>query len=97
MKSKLISALLSVVAAFSLWLYVITVVSPDSEATFDVYVKVDNENVLKEKGLMLNPNQKSSVHLKLSGNLPQRDSLCLAIDHTNHIAIVLIHDCFRRC
>lgn len=68
MKSKLISALLSVVAAFSLWLYVITVVSPDSEATFDVYVKVDNENVLKEKGLMLNPNQKSSVHLKLSGN-----------------------------
>ena len=68
MKSKIISALLSVVAAFSLWLYVITVVSPDSEATFDVYVKVDNENILKEKGLMLNPEQKPVVHLKLSGN-----------------------------
>lgn len=68
MKSKLISALLSVVAAFSLWLYVITVVSPDSEASFDVYVKVENDNALKEKGLMLNPKQKPVVHLKLSGN-----------------------------
>ncbi len=68
MKSKIISALLSVVAAFSLWLYVITVVSPDSEASFDVYVQVDNESSLHEKGLMLNPEQKPMVHLKLSGN-----------------------------
>ena len=68
MKRKLITVLLSVLAAFSLWLYVITVVSPDSEATFDVYVKVDNENVLKEKGMMLNPEQTPVVHLKLSGN-----------------------------
>ena len=68
MKSKIWTALLSVVVAFGLWLYVITVVSPDSEATFDVYVKVDNENVLKEKGMMLNPEQTPVVHLKLSGN-----------------------------
>lgn len=68
MKSKLIAALLSVLAAFSLWLYVITVVSPDSEASFDVYVKVENDSALKEKGLMLNPDQKPVVHLKLSGN-----------------------------
>ena len=68
MKRKLITVLLSVLAAFGLWLYVITVVSPDSEATFDVYVKVDNENILKEKGLMLNPEQAPVVHLKLSGN-----------------------------
>ncbi len=68
MKGKIIAALLSLLAAFSLWLYVITVVSPDSEATFDVYVKVDNDSILKEKGLMLNPEQKPTVHLKLSGN-----------------------------
>ena len=68
MKRKLITVLLSVLAAFSLWLYVITVVSPDSEASFDVYVQVDNDSTLKEKGLMLNPNQKPMVHLKLSGN-----------------------------
>ena len=43
MKRKLITVLLSVLAAFSLWLYVITVVSPDSEASFDVYVQVDND------------------------------------------------------
>ncbi len=68
MKRKLITVLLSVLAAFSLWLYVITVVSPDSEASFDVYVIVENDNALKEKGLMLNPEQKPVVHLKLSGN-----------------------------
>lgn len=68
MKSKLISALLSVVAAFSLWLYVITVVSPDSEASFEVYVQVDNENALHQKGWMINPEQKPKVQLKLSGN-----------------------------
>ena len=68
MKGKIVAALLSLLAAFSLWLYVITVVSPDSEATFDVYVKVDNDSILKEKGLMLNPEQKPTVHLKLSGN-----------------------------
>lgn len=68
MRKKLFTVLLSVLAAFSLWLYVITVVSPDSEATFEVYVKIDNENILKEKGLMLNPEQKPMVHLKLSGN-----------------------------
>lgn len=68
MKRKLITVLLSLLAAFSLWLYVITVVSPDSEASFDVYVQVDNDSALKEKGLMLNPNQKPMVHLKVSGN-----------------------------
>jgi hypothetical protein len=56
------------VAAFGLWLYVITVVSPDSEASFDVTVEVDNEKALHEKGMMLNPDQKLTVHLKLSGN-----------------------------
>ena len=68
MKNKLIAVLLSVVAAFALWLYVITTVSPDSEASFSVYVKVDNENTLKERGMMLNPNHKPVVKLKLSGN-----------------------------
>ncbi len=68
MKNKILSALLSLVAAFGLWLYVITVVSPDSEASFDVTVEVDNEKALHEKGMMLNPDQKLTVHLKLSGN-----------------------------
>ena len=68
MKRKLIVALLSLLASFSLWLYVITVVSPDSETTFDVRVQIDNEAMLHDKGLMLNPEQKPTVHLKLSGN-----------------------------
>ncbi len=68
MKSKLITVLLSLLAAFSLWLYVITVVSPDSEASFDVYVQIENESSLEAIGLMRNPDQKPVVHLRLSGN-----------------------------
>lgn len=68
MKNKVIAALLSLLAAFGLWLYVITVVSPGSEASFSVQVEVDNESVLNDKGWMLKPNQNPVVHLNLSGN-----------------------------
>ena len=34
MKNKVLTALFSLAVAFGLWLYVITVVSPGSEATF---------------------------------------------------------------
>ncbi len=69
MKNKVITALLSLVAAFSLWLYVITVVSPDSENTFyDIPVAVKNEAILWERGLMVRPDQTPTVTLRLSGN-----------------------------
>lgn len=68
MKNKIISALLALFAAFALWMYVITVVSPGSEASFTVQVEVDNESVLHQKGWMLKPNQNPVVHLNLSGN-----------------------------
>lgn len=69
MKSKVLTALLSLVAAFSLWLYVITVVSPDSESTFyDIPVVVKNSATMLKKGLMLKPGQKPVVTLRLSGN-----------------------------
>lgn len=68
MKNKIIVALLSLLASFALWMYVITVVSPGSEASFTVQVEVDNESVLNQKGWMLKPNQNLQVHLNLSGN-----------------------------
>lgn len=54
MKNKALAFLLSVVVAFGLWLYVITVVSPESEKTYyDIPVVMQNKNILSERGLML--------------------------------------------
>ena len=54
MKNKALAFLLAVVVAFGLWLYVITVVSPESEKTYyDIPVVMQNKNILSERGLML--------------------------------------------
>lgn len=54
MKNKALAILLSAVVAFGLWLYVITVVSPESEKTYyDIPVVMQNKNILSERGLML--------------------------------------------
>lgn len=54
MKNKLLAVLFSVVVAFGLWLYVVTVVSPESEKTYyDIPVVFQNKNILNERGLMI--------------------------------------------
>lgn len=54
MKSKVMSILLSAVVAFGLWLYVITVVSPDSEKTYyEIPVVFQNKDILADRGLMI--------------------------------------------
>lgn len=54
MKNKVLSVLLSAVVAFGLWLYVITVVSPESEKVYyDIPVVLQNKEILAERGLML--------------------------------------------
>lgn len=68
MKSKILTALLSAVIAIGLWVYVVTVVSPDSERTYyNIPVVLQNENALKERGLMITSNI-PPVTLTLSGN-----------------------------
>ena len=68
-KNKLFAALLSVLVAFALWLYVITVVSPGSEETFyDIPVSLQGEALLESNGLMIVSQEIPSVTLKLSGN-----------------------------
>ena len=68
MKNKFWTALLSVVIAFGLWLYVVTVVSPEKEETYyDIPVVLQNEDVLKERGLMITSDT-PTVTLKLLGN-----------------------------
>lgn len=69
MKKKVFSVLLSVVLAFILWYYVITVVSPDSKDTFyNIPVVLTGETALEERGLMVTSVGNTTVDLTLSGN-----------------------------
>lgn len=68
-KDKLLTALLSLVIAFGLWVYVITVEKTEIEDTFyNVPVILDGESVLEERGLMITSDTDLTVTLKLSGN-----------------------------
>lgn len=54
MKSKVLSILLSAVVSFALFIYVITVVSPESEQTYyDIPIVMQNKDILAERGLMI--------------------------------------------
>lgn len=67
--SKIAMMLLSLVIAFSLWLYVITVVSPGSETTvYDVPVVMTGMTVLAEKNLIITDVADTTVDLRLEGN-----------------------------
>ena len=68
-KNKVLSILLAASIAFVLWVYVITVVSPNSEATFyNIPVVVQGEPMLESYGLMNVTENIPTVTLKLSGN-----------------------------
>ena len=69
MKSKVLYALMSLIISFGLWVYVITVVSPESEGVFyNVPVVLNNESILNDNGLMIVPGEAPMVTLKLKGN-----------------------------
>lgn len=69
MRGKILSLLLSVFLAFGIWAYVVTVVSPESEATFyNIPVVLSNENVMTDKGFMIDSDSNVTVTLQLRGN-----------------------------
>lgn len=69
MKTKISRALLSLVIAFGLWLYVVTVVDPESVQTYyNVPVILDGSNILESRGLMLISDSDIRLDLELSGN-----------------------------
>lgn len=69
MKSKVITVLLSVVVAFGLWMYVVSVVCPESEKSYyNIPVVLDGESVLAERNLMIVSKKDLKVNLKLTGN-----------------------------
>lgn len=76
MKRKILHGLLAVVLAFGIWVYVVTVVSPESEKTYyNIPVVLNNESVLLEKGLMVVSDSQPTVTLKLRGNRSDLNNL----------------------
>lgn len=69
MKNKLVTALLCVAAATALWLYVITVVSPNSSATYSgIQPAIQGEGTLNANGYMLVTDEFPEVKMTLKGN-----------------------------
>ena len=69
MKQKILYGILAVAISFSLWWYVVTVVSPEFDDTFyDIPVVLSGETFLHERGLMVLDEKLPTVTLKLSGN-----------------------------
>ena len=67
--NKIFSALLSVILAFGLWMYVITVDNPDYRDTIHgIPVVFTGETALNEKGLILAVEPNATVDLTLSGS-----------------------------
>ena len=76
MKSKICYALLSLLIAFGLWVYVITVVTPESESIFyNIPVAFSNEAILNDNGLMVLADDQPTVTLKLKGNRSDLNNL----------------------
>lgn len=69
MKNKGLRFLLSLVIALGIWLYVVTVVSPESETTIHgIPVLLDGESLLAERDLIIVSDKNFTVDLKLFGN-----------------------------
>ncbi len=67
-KSKLYSLLLSIVIAFSLWLYVVTNISQGDDRTFyNIPVVMEGESVLADRNLMITAISTNNISLHLSG------------------------------
>ena len=70
MKNKAIAFLLSLLVALGMWLYVVTYISPESEAMFyNIPVVFEGETVLStERNLMVTGISTTTVNMKISGN-----------------------------
>lgn len=69
MKNKLVTALISAVIAFAVWVYVVTVISPNSDKNFyNIPVVTQGEALLLERGLMITDTDTSTTNLHLEGN-----------------------------
>lgn len=76
MKNKIFTGLLSLAIALGLWLYVVTVVSPNSDKHFyNIPVVMQGESLLQDRGLMITSTEDPTVSLHLEGNRTDLDKL----------------------
>lgn len=76
MKSKTGTMLLSLIIAFGLWLYVVTVVSPEQERPYtNVPVTLEGESILRDRNLMIVSDTDLSVRVDLKGNRQDLNNL----------------------
>ena len=76
MKNKLLTGLLSLVIALGLWLYVVTVISPNSDKQYtNIPVVVQGEAILEDRELMITEMEQKTVNLQLEGNRIDLDKL----------------------
>lgn len=67
-KNKIYSVILSIVAAFGLWLYVVTNVSMEDDVTFyNIPVVMEGEAALNEENLMITRRSVQTISVNLSG------------------------------
>ena len=75
-ENKVFKILFPLVLAFGLWLYVVMVVSPGSEATiYNVPVTIPSEKMLWQRGVMLASETDLSVDVKMAGNRRDLNSI----------------------
>jgi len=68
MKNKYVMIAISFLLSFCLWLYVVSVVSPESEETYsNIPVVIQNESVLSDRGLMITEIRTQTVKLTMQG------------------------------
>lgn len=83
MKNKILTFLLAVGVALVLWLYVVTVVSPNSDNTYsNIPVTLQGVVVLQERGLMITTDELPTAKLHLEGNRTDLNKL-----NNNNISI----------
>ncbi len=69
MKNKIFTLMLSLLISFGLWLYVVTVISPESESAYsDIPVVLDGMEYLNSKNLMIVSDTNLHMDLSLRGN-----------------------------
>jgi YbbR domain-containing protein len=69
MKNKLVSLIVSLLIAFGLWGYVITVDNPEFEKVYyNIPVYFQNESALTGRGLMITSDNAPKITLRLKGN-----------------------------
>lgn len=85
MKNKLLKGLLSVVIALGVWLYVVTVVSPNSDKNYNnIPVIKQSEALLHERGFMITEMDTDTVSLHLEGSRIDLNKL-----NSSNIAVTL--------